>query len=194
MASSLDLLTHGLQQMSGLSLTTEGLLVVEDVDLETIAGAELRVDARMFDTETLEADLLLENGDLAPELTLRTAVMVSLFSDRRGTREELERFGDSDPRGWWGDLLAPVEGDAWGSKLWLLEREKQTDETLNRAREYSSEALRWLREDGIAERVNVEAAWMDRLDPSFPRGFLGLGISIQKPEQPNERFAFVWSL
>ena len=129
MASALDLLTRGLTQASGLSITTEGLLVVEDVELATLAAAGLRVDARMFDTETLEADLLLEAGDLARELTLRTAVMTSLFSDRRGTRQEVDRFGDSDPRGWWGDLLAPVEGDAWGSKLWLLEREKQTDET-----------------------------------------------------------------
>lgn len=195
MSRALNLLTRGLTQASGLSISSEGLLIVEEIAAEArLATGERRVDVRMIDPETLEADLQLEAGDLARELTLRTAVMLSLFSDARATPVELSRYGDDDPRGWWGDLLAQVDGDRWGSKLWLLEREKQTDETLNRAREYAFDSLRWLSEDGIAERVDVEAAWMDRLDPRFPRGFLGLGISIEKPAQPDERFAFVWGL
>lgn len=192
--SAIDLLRRGLQQASGLSITTEGLLVVSDLSSAEATIGGLRVDVQMVDAVSLEVDLQVADGDLVPELTLRTAIMLSLFSDRRATSEELVRFGGSDPRGYWGDLLATVPGDEWGSKLWLLEREKQTDETLNRAREYARDALLWLDEDGIAETVEIEAAWMDRVDSRFPRGFLGLGVSIEKPVQPNERFAFVWSL
>lgn len=96
------------------------------------------------------ADLVLEAGDIKLDHGLRTAVLVSLFTDRRAADDE---GGAQDRRGYWAD----TEADRWGSFLWRLPREKVTAETLNQAREYGFQALEWLIEDGIAEEVVVEA-------------------------------------
>lgn len=99
------------------------------------------------------ADLALENGDLVHEVTLTTAVIVSLWTDRRAEDgDELPRVGD-DPRGWWGeDAAAPI-----GSRLWLLSRGKKTAETSLAAVEYCAQALEWIRELDIASRVVIDA-------------------------------------
>lgn len=190
MTSPLDLALGGLGQMSGLSLTTGGLLVLRE--FTPIVGAtgvlRPRIDARLlFDTSTLDGDVLLLAGDLLAENSLQTALLLSLFTDRRATRDELERFGGDDPRGWWGDVDAQVPGDQFGSRLWLLEREVDTDETLNRARAYAEEAVAWVVEDGLAESIPVAAEY---LRP----GVLALQISPVRARADRERFAFVWEL
>lgn len=101
------------------------------------------------------ADIALAGGDLVLDTGLGSAVLRSLFTDRRATEDELVRLGASDPRGWWGE----TPGDPFGSGLWLLARQKQTAETLTRAREYAREALRWLITEGIASAVEVEAEY-----------------------------------
>lgn len=103
-------------------------------------------------------DLALDRGDLVIDPGLGSAVLRSLLTDRRATAAELARHGSDDPRGWWGE----TPGDAYGSGLWLLAREKETQETLARAREYAREALRWLVVDGIAETVEVAATYPER--------------------------------
>jgi len=115
-------------------------------------------------------DLALSSGDLATEDGLRTAVAISLFTDRRAGADELPE-GESDSRGWWGDGLAGEGEGLTGSKLWLIAREKQTEAVRQRAEEYAREALAWLVEDGHAEAVSVSASWQDR-------GVLGLAIAI----------------
>jgi len=72
-----------------------------------------------FDFATLSGDLKKDEG-------LRTAVIISLFTDRRVNKEDV-LLGQSQ-KGWFGDAPELIEnvGDAWGSKLWLLEREKNT--------------------------------------------------------------------
>ncbi len=93
-------------------------------------------------------DLVLENGALVVEHGLETAVLLSLFVDRRA--RELPP-GETDPRGWW----AEAKEDRWGSQLWTLSRAKLTRQTIERARAFALEALNWLVEDGILERVEV---------------------------------------
>lgn len=83
------------------------------------------------------------------------AVVISLFTWRRANPDD-ELPGDLR-MGWWGDSFPSVPNDRIGSRLWLLSRAKLTAETVIRAREYAEEALRWLVEDGIAARVEVEA-------------------------------------
>ena len=89
------------------------------------------------------------------------------------------------------DGTARYEGDAFGSRLWLLERAKLTAETIRLARSYAEEALAWLVEDGIAEAVAVEVHRQGR-------GGLGIGVTITRgtgtlaPE--DLRFSFLWEL
>jgi hypothetical protein len=81
-----------------------------------------------------------------------------------------------------------VAGDRIGSRLWLLSREKETKATLSRAEEYGREALGWLIEDRVAERIEVTA--------KIPRtGVLGLEVVIYRPQADPVRYRFdhVWA-
>lgn len=106
-------------------------------------------------------DLEVFAGGLVDDDTLRTAVLISLFTDRRASAEDdLPDGAGGDRRGWIGDALATAEGDRIGSRLWLLKRRKQTEETRLLAEDYCREALQWLVEDGVASAIAVEAAWI----------------------------------
>ena len=100
-------------------------------------------------------DLVDTGTGLALDDGLTTAVLCSLFTDRRAAPDDLRPGDAPERRGWALDLFNP--DDRWGSKLWLLAREKATGETLARARAYAEEALAWLIEDGLAARVEVLA-------------------------------------
>ncbi|PWC74062.1 phage GP46 family protein [Azospirillum sp. TSH64] len=94
-------------------------------------------------------------GDLDTGDDLATAILLSLFTDRPALKDDVIPDGTADRRGWWGDREL-------GSRLWLLERAKQTTETLHRARDYIAEALQWLVDDGVVARFDIEAAWLRR--------------------------------
>lgn len=121
------------------------------------------------------------NGDLKTEEGLRTAVIVSLFTDARATVDEV--FPNTEKRGFWGDALSDIVGDRMGSKLWLLDREKQTNETRVRAEQYALDALQWLIDDGVASKVDASA--------SFPAAkSLLLDIVITRPSGENINYTF----
>ena len=113
-----------------------------------------------WDSDLLEGDFLYRQGDLGSDAGLETAIIISIFSDRRADDEdELPDVDSSDRRGWWGDLtfdLTDTGRDKIGSRLWLLERSKTSPEVLARAEQYIEEALQWLIEDGVAAKVEVE--------------------------------------
>jgi len=133
-------------------------------------------------------DISLSGPDLLADTGLRTSVIISLFSDRLAEPDDVLPDDSGDRRGYWADALASVEGDRIGSRLWLLSREKQTNETLNRAREYAEEALQWLVDDGVAQSVHVNASWVRS-------GMLGLIIDITRPDggQDSFRFEAAWN-
>lgn len=141
------------------------------------------MDARLvFDPQTFTFDLGLSGTDLEGDEGLASAVLLSLFTDRRALDDDPIPAGD-DPRGWWGDTGATVAGDQLGSRLWLLWREKQTPETLRRAESYAAEALQWLLDDGVASAVTVVA--------TAPRlGVLLLEITITRPRGDQDRYRF----
>lgn len=128
-------------------------------------------------------DWVLAGPDLAAGQDLATAVLISLFTDRRADGDDTIPDRSGDPRGWWGDLgrARPL-----GSKLWLLEREKQTEQVRLRAQDYAQEALDWLVEDGVAQSVTVAASWVRA-------GFLGLRVLIVEPEGREQAFNYQWA-
>lgn len=145
-----------------------------------------------FDGELLAGDIRQVGADLAPDDGLKSSVVISLFTDRRAETDDPLPAGETDRRGWWGDLLAEQEGDQIGSRLWLLAREKQLPDVLARAEEYAREALQWLIDDEIAAAVDVTAEWLD--PKTSPRGLLGLLIVITKPDGDavEYRFNHLW--
>ena len=105
-----------------------------------------------------ELDVALnEAGDLQSDDGMRTAVALSLLSDRRALTDDELPGGGTDRRGWWADALAESEGDQFGSRLWLLGREKDLESVRNRAETYARESLEWLREDKVAADLEVTA-------------------------------------
>jgi len=134
------------------------------------------------------ADFSLDGLGLTEDDGLETAVIISLFTDRRATADDSIPDGSSDRRGWWADEFAAVNNDLIGSRLWLLSREKQLPAVLVKAQAYAQEALQWLVDDGVAESVTVLAS-----NPAS--GVLGLQVDISRPQQPVTRYLFTtfWS-
>ncbi|MCL4153120.1 UNVERIFIED_CONTAM: hypothetical protein GTU68_057162 [Idotea baltica] len=119
-------------------------------------------------------DLNIVDGDLQTDSGLETAVIISLFTDRRIQK-----------RGWWGDMFAEIDQDKIGSRLWTLERSKRTNETLRLAEDYSEEALEWLIEDGVSTQIEVVASYDEN-------NFMNLEVDIFKPLGRTTRFSMLW--
>jgi len=98
--------------------------------------------------------------DVSTESGLRTAVLLSLFTDRRAANDDEIPDGGTDRRGHWADAFTDKNQTAASSRLWLLQREKQTEQTRQRAIDYSNEALQWLIDADVIRSVNTEANWI----------------------------------
>jgi len=140
--------------------------------------------ALKYDAGAKRFDLAIEGGDLATDEGLETAVILSLFTDRRALEEDRLPDGTGDRRGYWADAF---RDRLHGSRLWLLHREKEQAEVLRRAQEYAEEALAWLIEDEVAEAVEVEA-WHMRRDT------LGLRVVIRRGDRAvlERQYDYVW--
>lgn len=134
------------------------------------------------------ADWLLVPPQLETDEGLETAVIISLFTDRRADPDDVLPDNSGDRRGWWGDTYPEIEGDRIGSRLWLLHREKQRNVVLVRAREYARESLQWLIEDGVAHSVEVIAEFIRA-------GVLAFHVTIARAVGAPVRYRFdaFWS-
>lgn len=142
------------------------------------------VDAALrWDAAAGRFDLFIDTGaaDLLAEDTLLTATVLSLMTDRTASADEV---ASGDRRGWWADAFGDV-GDQYGSRLWLLGREKQLQSTMDRARAYMAEALAWLVDDGLATSVDV-VVFAPRM------GWMVAQITVQL-DGASRRYRFRWS-
>lgn len=128
-------------------------------------------------------DWAMAGPDLLKGRDLATSVLISLFTDARAAPDDVLPDASGDPRGWWGDA---GRDRPLGSKLWLLERAKRTEETRLRAQDYAQDALAWLVEDGIAASVTVEAAWTGEK-------MLGVQVTIAEPDGRQVVFNYQWA-
>lgn len=142
--------------------------------------------ALVWNPEEFAADIALDAGALRIDDGLRTAILISLFTDARAEADDELPDDGAERRGWWGDAFPAVAGDETGSRLWLLFRAKITTATINRARDYARAALAWIVEDGIAASVDVTVEAQDRQR-------LAIGVVLTRPTGPaRERYDFVW--
>ncbi|OJA74532.1 hypothetical protein BGV72_24585 [Burkholderia ubonensis] len=110
----------------------------------------------VWDVANARGDWQMNGPMLATGDDLETAILISLFTDRMAEPNDVIPDGTDDPRGWWGDAGETVQ---IGSRLWLLSRAKQTQETLQRAYDYIVEALQWLIDDGVVAKFDVLVEW-----------------------------------
>lgn len=143
--------------------------------------------ALTWDAARGDADLSMIDDDIASDRGMLTAVVLSLFTDRRAETDDRPPSGDErDRRGWWADEFLPVEGDRYGSRLWLLDRSKRTSETAPRAKEYVTEALAWMLEDRVVSGIEVQT--------ETTTNALLIVVGLQRPGRDPVffRFAHVW--
>lgn len=137
-----------------------------------------------WDVANLRGDWVLSGADLQADSGLQTAMLISVFTDRRAANDDVIPDGTGDPRGWWGDDdTRPI-----GSRLWLLSRAKQTGETLMRAKDYLTEALQWLIDDGAVAKFDIVVAWVS---PSL----LGAQVTAYRQDGTNvaANFNYSWN-
>ena len=108
----------------------------------------------IWDDTFNEGDIQFADGDLIREDGLETAVMMSLFTDRRANVDDI-LDDPNDRRGWWADQVASSPYDKIGSRLWELDRSSTVPEVLVKAKDYTREALEWMVEDKVAKDIIV---------------------------------------
>jgi len=141
-----------------------------------------------WDGNNNRADMSVLNGDLVTGGDLYTSVLISLFSDARAVPGDNIPDGTDNRRGCWSDVKSDGSIDSTGSRLWLISREKQTKQTLNRAVGYAKEALQWMINDGVAADVSVDGQW------NGP-GYLALKVTISRKDGSVQSYNYnsVWS-
>lgn len=85
-----------------------------------------------------------EDGDILTDDFFDTAILYSLFGERRASAEEVVE--PQSRRGWIGN----AEDFENGSKIWLLSQARVTRDTLNRLADEAKSALQWMVDDGLA--------------------------------------------
>jgi len=140
-----------------------------------------------YNNDTMEADLVLGSTGLVDDDGLETAVLISLFTDNHATPDDDPPGGETDLRGWWGDMLADQPGDEEGSLLWLLERSKNTPDALAKAKRYGEKCLAWMVEDGVASKVVVEAE-------SPRKDWLAILVRVFRPGDLAPRWQHTWEV
>ncbi|MDP2548475.1 phage GP46 family protein [Oceanobacter sp. 4_MG-2023] len=120
----------------------------------------MTVLALSWNADTQQAELIEADDTL--ETWLRSAVIMSLFTDGRATEDEEPEI--TERRGYWGDIELD-DDDSLGSKLWLHRRSKLTNDVANQVQDEAQTALDWLVEDSHVSSlaVTVERQPPDRL-------------------------------
>ena len=125
------------------------------------------------------------------EDTLATAIILSLFTDKRATADDKLPLNETNRRGWVGDEFmdggATAARDEWGTLLWLCYIGKVTADIAGFAEFTCREGLQWLVRDGIASRVTVTAEWVgERADR------LAVRPQIYQPERVGPVYDVLW--
>jgi phage gp46-like protein len=122
-----------------------------------------------WDDANRRGDWTMSGSVLATGNDIETAILISIFTDRMAEPGDVIPDGSNDPRGWWADDDVPI-----GSRMWLLQRAKQTGTTLQLAYDYLAEALKWMIDDGVVSRFDISTQWVRT-------GTLGAVIAAYSP-------------
>lgn len=141
--------------------------------------------ALTYDFNPFLSDILISGYDLKTGEDLKTAIEMSLFTNRRANPDDTLPYPGADKQGWWGDTYAQQSGDLIGSRLWELIRNINSSETALQATAYVNEALAWLVTDKVVASFTVSCKF---IAPSI----LGIEIDITKPTGDGYHFNYVW--
>jgi phage gp46-like protein len=140
--------------------------------------------ALQWDNQIGLGDFVLSSEGLATEDGLRTAIILSLFTNAPAKPGDVlpdGKIAKGGEGGWWANELADVEGDVMGSRLWLLARAKDTKDNIQRAGTYIREALQWMIDDSVLEQIDTVVESVERL---------ALQVSAHRPDGSPVKFRF----
>lgn len=124
--------------------------------------------------------IFVEQTDLKRDPGLKTAMLISLLTDRVADPSDVLPDNTGERRGWWADPTL-------GSKLWLLFRASLTPDMPSRIESATKEALQWLIDEGVASDVIVNAVIADRNTITWD-------VLVIKPgSKDNENFKFFFN-
>lgn len=115
----------------------------------------------------------LHERDLAVESGLHSFVLISLFTDRRASEDDVLPHNNNNRKGWVGDEFNDGE---LGSHLWLGRYTKRTDDWLDFMRFAAKEALEWMINDGVVDVIETQARWVGEEK-------IGLQVQLYQGEQ-----------
>jgi phage gp46-like protein len=140
-----------------------------------------------WDAANYRGDWTVTSGDLTIDPGgLRTAVLLSLFTDRVAPPDYVAPAGSPQGRrGYWADTY---EGFPLGSLLWTLNRRfKSGDNTLlSEATDICLAALQWLIDANIVASVSVTCSWLTSVA-------IGISVTLTPPQSPPQIFEFGWA-
>lgn len=110
-------------------------------------------DIKMQKTADGYYDFVISGGDFESISGFDNAILMSLLCERHA--DESEIAPPQKRRGWIGNEMLDIENFEYGSKLWLLDQARLTQDTLNKSVDYSRQGLQWFIDDGYSERINV---------------------------------------
>ena len=112
-------------------------------------------DLRLARTTEWDYDLQFTGEDLVIGDDLETAVIVSLFTWARRAEDDPDPTPGGDAMGWWADETLEDGTDFLGSKWWLTTGSKITPDLFMQVAQWGQQALAWLLEDRVADRVEI---------------------------------------
>lgn len=116
-------------------------------------------------------DLSISGGQPVMDEGLENAVHLSLFT----------------APSWWGNIIAADASERYESKLESLYRRTLTNQTRLDAEKYASDALAWMKTEGIADKITITASIVSI-------GMLGLVIEIVQPARTvTIRYQMSWA-
>ncbi|KXV50239.1 hypothetical protein AD945_02460 [Gluconobacter albidus] len=160
--------------------------------------------AIIWNARECRGDWAIVSGDLALDNPLRSAVMVSIFTDRVAPEQpspadsavaiqapgNAAMSGLNDRCGWWGDAYEqdrlPI-----GSRLWQLRRAIKAGEqaVLLELKDILKECLQWIIDDGVATSISIRTAW-SAVSPNTAE----FAISVYEPGAATpQTFLFSWA-
>lgn len=100
-------------------------------------------------------DISIYNGDFLKTQGFDTAILITLMAERRASSSEVPV--PENRRGWWGNPLIGFSDFEIGSKMWLLEQARMTQNVRNLAITYTRNAFQWFIDDSYLDNIIITA-------------------------------------
>ena len=143
-----------------------------------------------WDNDEGVGDIAVAAGDLVGDDTIRTGILLSLHCDARARPDDELPDPNGDPRGFWGDSYPEVEGDVWGSRLWLFKTRENTEQTRGQFKEAALEALQWMIDDRVASSIDFVV--LTPAPGDYAAGRFPYRVTVNPPAGDPHLFDFVW--